>query len=88
VKEKFTANYGEAPDLSWTRAFESHPYAAAEPKKSNHLWRLSGFCHLLVNPSHSTFSRYLKRRSGEQNESGRRAAAFEAGKSRDIHGKP
>jgi hypothetical protein len=29
VKEIFTANCGEAPDLSWTQAFESHPRAAA-----------------------------------------------------------
>jgi hypothetical protein len=34
VKEKFTANYGEAPDLSWTRAFESHTLRRTENTES------------------------------------------------------
>jgi hypothetical protein len=32
VKEKFTLNVSEAPDLSLALAFESHPCAAAERK--------------------------------------------------------
>ena len=71
MKEKFTLNVSEAPDLSLALAFESHPCAATERKIES---------EQRLRESLSGFARARPRDRCEQNESESEERAFEAGK--------
>jgi hypothetical protein len=82
VKEKFTLNVSEAPDLSLALAFESHPCAATERKiESEQRLResLSGFLTCDARTAWGLTIRQPRYR-GEQNESESQERAFQAGK--------
>jgi hypothetical protein len=82
VKEKFTLNVSEAPDLSLALAFESHPCAATERKiESEQRLResLSGFLTCDARTAWGLTIRQPRYR-GEQNESESQERAFKAGR--------